>query len=64
MLSLSISEIIRGYVIDEESGNPIKNVNFISYPGNEFITKSNIDGHFYIELNSEHENLYFNPYWL
>ena len=56
ILSLSISETIRGYVLDEESGNPIKNVNFISYPENEFITKSTIDGHFYIELNSEYEN--------
>tara|TARA_B100001142_G_scaffold48752_1_gene45858 strand:+ start:377 stop:2563 length:2187 start_codon:yes stop_codon:yes gene_type:complete len=55
-LSLSFPNIIKGYILDEESGNPIKNVNFVSDPGNSFITKSNIDGYFYIELKPEYEN--------
>ena len=42
MLSVSISNVVKGYVHDEESGNPIKNVIFLSYPENEVITKSNI----------------------
>jgi len=55
ILSLSFSNIIKGYVLDEESGNPIKNVDFISTAENKLITKSNLDGYFYIELNSEYK---------
>tara|TARA_B100000029_G_scaffold84686_1_gene75334 strand:+ start:2858 stop:4975 length:2118 start_codon:yes stop_codon:yes gene_type:complete len=57
MLSVSISNVVKGYVHDEESGNPIKNVIFLSYPENEIITKSNIDGYFWVELNPEYKTV-------
>ena len=57
MLSFIIPNIIRGYVLDQESGNPIKNVNFLSYPDNTLITESNIDGYFWIESNPEYDTV-------
>ena len=57
LLSLSLSNTIKGYVLDEESGNPIKNVNFISVSENNLITKSNLDGYFYIELNPNDKDI-------
>ena len=37
-----------GYVLDIESGNPIKNVTFSKLNNNEIVTKSNIDGYYLI----------------
>ena len=60
MLSFIIPDIIRGYVLDQESGNPIKNVNFLSYPDNTLITESNIDGYFWIESNPTYDTVILN----
>ena len=60
MLSFIIPNIIRGYVLDQESGNPIKNVNFLSYPNNTLITESNIDGYFWIESNPTYDTVILN----
>tara|TARA_B100002051_G_scaffold270234_1_gene302791 strand:- start:3124 stop:5313 length:2190 start_codon:yes stop_codon:yes gene_type:complete len=40
-----------GYVIDIESGNPIKNVTFSKLNNNEIITQSNVDGYYLISDN-------------
>ena len=45
-VSMIFSESFRGYILDEESGNPIYNVNIIDESNDEIIYVSNIDGYF------------------
>ena len=46
------SIMINGYVLDEETGNPVSKVEIIALPENELLATSNIDGSFNVNLEN------------
>jgi len=60
-ISFSLSNTFSGYVLDEESGNPIENVEIILSSNQELIANSKKDGHFIIDIeNIEIDSILFN----
>ena len=60
ILSIAFGKKIDGYVLDKESGNPVANANIILSSSNELITKSNLDGYFYLNLLNNLDSITFN----
>jgi len=58
--SIIFNQAFDGYVLDKESGNPISNVDIILSSSNELITKSNLDGYFYLNLLDNPDSIIFN----
>ena len=60
-LSFALSNTFSGYVLDEESGNPIENVEIILSSNKKLITNSKKDGYFIItEHDAKIDSVLFN----
>ena len=60
-VSFALSNTFSGYTLDEESGNPIENVEIILSSNQEFITNSKKDGYFTINMkNLGKDSILFN----
>ena len=60
LVCIVFSKNFDGYILDQESGNPISNVDIILDSNQKLITKSNFDGQFIFNLEDTSDSILFN----